>query len=175
MEPSQIEQSLFQLLAVAEEQQKATASALQGLAQERANLQQTINAAVSAALSKAGQEALKDGSKAVALASTKLTSAAQWLSIRILGAFTVGLVAMAFLGFGFVQWEMSEYHSLEKKKQLLEEELPILEEQAAAWEKKAGRATLTVCGPKKKPCVRVNPSAGTYGNKDEVFYILHGS
>lgn len=183
MDSTQVEQNLFQLLTVVEEQQKAATKAITALGQEREKIAKereeiraTINSAVKAALASAGEAALKDSAKALSLASSKVRTAAQWLSFQVVGAALAGLLLVAFIGFGFMEWKQYEYQSLVEKTKRLEDELPVLEAQAAHWEEKAGRATLSRCGPKKKPCARVNPDAGTFGDKrlGETYYILDG-
>jgi hypothetical protein len=175
MDSNQIEQSLYQLIAIAEENQKAVKAALDGLSKEREAIPKTIQSAVEQSVAANIKTSLKGSSEAIAHASGQLTNASQWFSLGILGTCAGALLLIALIGFGFVEWKKSEVQELADRKALLEQELPILEARAAEWEQKAGRAVLTQCGPKKKPCVRVNPSAGTFGTKDEVFYILDGS
>lgn len=185
MDSSQIEQTLCLMLTVAEEHQKASASALKGLAQEREalakertalqqNIQTAVQQAVSTTLKEGLSTALRGSPEAISKASSTLTNAAEWFSYKLFGFFTGAMALVAFVIFGFVGWQKYEYQSMVEKKKLLEEELPQLEARAAEWEQKAGKAILTVCGTKKKPCVRVNPKAGTFGANGEVFYIIDG-
>jgi hypothetical protein len=184
MESNQIEQNLYQMLTVTEEQQKNTASALKGLAQEREalakeraalqeNIQTAVQQAVSTTLKEGLREALKGSPEAISKASSTLTDAASWFSFKLFGFCAGALALVAFLIFGFVEWEKYEYQSMVEKKKLLEEELPQLEARTAEWEERAGRATLNRCGPKKKLCVKVNKQAGVFGTEGE-FYVIDG-
>ena len=183
MDSSQIEQTLCLMLTVAEEHQKASASALKGLAQEREalakertalqqNIQTAVQQGVSTTLKEGLREALKGSPEAISKASSTLTDAAEWFSFKLFGFCAGALAVVAFLGFSFVEWQKYEYQSMVERKKLLEQELPQLEARAAQWEEKGGRATLNHCGTKKKLCVKVNKQAGTFG--DGEFYIIDG-
>jgi hypothetical protein len=168
MDSNQIEQNLFQLITLAEEQQKAIASALKGLTQEREALPKTIQTAVEQSVAANIKTSLKGSSEAITVASGKLTTASQWFSLGILGACAGALVLIALIGFGFVEWKKYEVQELADRKALLEQELPQLEARAAEWEQKAGRAV-----PKKKLCVKVNKQAGAFGTEGE-FLVIDG-
>lgn len=55
-------------------------------------------------------------------------------------------------------------------------EVANLKAQADEFSQKAGKATLSACGGKRRLCVRVDERAGRFGEtpKGELFMVIHG-
>ena len=218
------EKQLFGLLALAEEQQKTIATALEGLARERAALAQAASSAASAVeavkrtvaevgpslqavvgdgVRSAMQRALAGVPEAVATSlqaagqplvgrlAEVVTSAGEaesrlrravagfgwkWLAL-VFSATVAGLLVMALGAWTFTVWQQRDVAALAVQKQALSAEVAELQAGADKWAKKAGRATLTTCGEKKRLCVTLDTGTILLRNsedKEGIYAVLQG-
>lgn len=197
---SEAEDRLYGLMEIAERQQAAAQAALDGLSAERAALErerqalarevatlaQRTNNAVHLAVSQSLAEAAGHGAEAVGRATEPLlgklasvTKSAgdadmalrrvvQWASLRLLG-WIMGLIAGLVL-FGWlsstalVWWDSGRIDTLQSQ-------IATLQANRQALVKAGMLGALSVCGPNRRPCVRVDESAGVYGNHSDYMVI----
>jgi hypothetical protein len=197
---SEAEDRLYGLMEVAERQQAAAQAALEGLAAERAALErerqalarevatlaQRTNSAVHLAVSQSLAEAAGHGAEAVERATAPLlgrladvTKSArdadmalrrvvQWASWRLL-AWIMALIAVLVL-FGWLSstviiwWDSGRIDTLQSQ-------IATLQANHRAWVKAGVLGALSICGPDRRPCVRVDKGAGSFGKHADYMVI----
>lgn len=79
----------------------------------------------------------------------------------------VGLmVSAAAIGYSIGAWTESEVVELRQER-------AVLQAAVSDFEKRAGRAVLSLCGNSKKTCVKVNPTQ-RYLDNESVYYVING-
>ena len=203
------EHRLYGLIELAETQQAAVQTALQGLAAERAALQReretlargvqalerSTRAAVHAAVTESLAGAAGEGVAAVQTATrpllgqlagvteragqaeTALRGVVLWASWRLLG-WVVGAVAtLVLLGWlastAVLWWDMNAIGAAQVRKAQLEAAVAELAANHDAWEKAGMLGKLGQCGPKAKPCIRVDENGGAFGDQAD-YRVIQG-
>jgi hypothetical protein len=199
---SEAEDRLYGLMEIAERQQAAVQTALEGLITERVALQQerlalarevgalaegtkeAVHLAVAESLAGAASEGteavgkatkpllgkLADVTKSAGDADVALRRVVQWASWRLLGWIMALIAALVLLGWlsstVLVWWDT-------KRISTLQSQIATLEANHRTWVKAGMLGALNVCGPDRRPCVRVDKSAGAYGKHAE-YRIING-
>ena len=199
---------LYGLMEIAEGQQAAVQTALEGLAAERAGLRRErealarqvqaveggARAAVRAAVVDSLAGAATEGAAAVQAATRPLldrvagvtAEAGQaeaalrgvvlWASWRLLGWVVAVGAATVVLGWlmssGVLWWNTSAIGAAQERKAELQAEVAELQANRDAWVKAGLMAKLERCGPKARPCIRVDESAGGFGERGDFRVIL---
>jgi hypothetical protein len=205
---SEAEDRLYGLMEIADRQQAAVQTALDGLAAERAAWQrererleyeiQALDLGTRAAVRSAVQESFSgvavQGVEAVQAASRPLLSnlagmteaAGQaeramrgvvlWASWRLLGwllAVVAGLMLLVWVAnTSMLWWDASAIGAAQARKVELQAEVVDMQANRDDWAKAGLLAKLEKCGPKARPCVRVDEGAGAFGNQSDYRVIL---
>lgn len=158
-------------------------------------LSEDIRSAVLKAISESMTGAAETGAQAVRAAtepllgtltgvSTQATQAeaalrgvVQWAGWRLLVwglATTAGLAVLCWLASAAVLWwDTSAIGTAQLHKAQLQAEIAELQASRDAWAKAGLLGKLEQCGPKKRPCVRVDESAGSFGDQSD-YRIIRG-
>lgn len=196
------ENRLYGLMEIAERQQAAVQVALDGLMTERAALEQerlalarevgalakgtkeAVHSAVTESLAGAASEGTKavgkatepllgklaDVKKSAGDADVALRRVVHWASWRLLSWIMALVAALVLLGWlsstALVWWDT-------KRIDTLQSQIAKLEANHRTWVKAGMLDALSVCGPDRRPCVRVDNSAGLFG-KHADYRIIHG-
>ncbi len=193
--------SLYGLVEIADRQQAAVQAALEGLAAERAALARQVQAlqsgvqgAARAAVAEGLAGAATEGVAAVQAATGPLLSrldsvavqAGQadaalrgvvlWASWRLLGWVVAVGAATVLLGWlmssGVLWWNTSAIGAAQEHKAELQAEVAELQANRDALVKAGMMAKLERCNPGYRPCIRVNESAGAFGDRSDFRVIL---
>jgi hypothetical protein len=123
------------------------------------------------------QTAMDNLSKQAEEVEVALDTALRWLSWRFLVMGLSGVAALAALWWlascAVLWWDVSAIGKAQVRKIQLETEIARLEANRDAWENAGMSATLSRCGPRKRPCVKVDESAGAFGRQGD--YRIIGS
>lgn len=199
---SEAEDRLYGLMEIAERQQAVVQAALDGLTAERAALERerrelarevaalvqgtrkAVHSAVSESLAGAaskGVEAvgkateplldkLADVTAGAGEAEAALQRVVQWASWRLLGWIMALIAALVLFGWlsstALVWWDSGRINTLQ-------DQIATLQANHRAWVKRGMLGALSVCGPDRRPCVRVNESAGAFG-KHADYRVIRG-
>lgn len=203
------EEKLYGLLEIAEQQQVAAQTALDGLATERAafaeerkhwaesigpfseEMRALVLQAVTGSMAdvvETGTEAVKgataplldildDMSEQAKQAETSLRVVVQWASWRLLGWGLATIASLALLWWlavcAVLWWDTTAIGQAQVQKAQIEIEITKLQASHDAWVKAGMLGKLDRCGPKQRPCVQVDESAGSYGNQSD-YRIIRG-
>jgi hypothetical protein len=199
---SEAEDRLYGLMEIAERQQAAVQTALDGLIAERAALKQerlalaaeaavlvqgtkdAVHSAVAESLAGAadkGAEAvgeatkpllgkLADVTKSAGHADVALRRVVEWASWRLLGWIVALIAALVLFGWlsstALVWWDTKRINTLNSQ-------IATLQANHRAWVKAGMLGALSTCGPDRRPCVRVDESAGAFGNHAD-YRVIRG-
>jgi hypothetical protein len=205
---SEADEQLYGLMEIAERQQAAVQTALEGLAAERLALQRereqlaherqalargtqtAVHSAVEASLARAasaGVQAVQAAAQPLlgrldkvadeaGQAEAALRRVVLWASWRLLGwgvAAIASLVVLLWLASGAVLWwDAGAIGAARARKAELEAEIAQLQAVRDGWEKAGMLGRLERCGPKARPCVRVDEGAGGFGDRGDYRVIL---
>ena len=98
-----------------------------------------------------------------------------WKWIALVGSVAAGCIAAIALGAWMsVWWQRHQVEVLSAEKVQLTAEVAKLRAGAAAWASRAGRADLSSCGKPDRVCVRVDKTAGEFGDANAQYYVLYG-
>ncbi|GBR73959.1 hypothetical protein [Acidiphilium acidophilum] len=198
---SEPEDRLYGLMEIAERQQAAVQAALDGLTAERAALErerqalarevtalaqrtrQAVHSAVVESLAGAAGEGvaavrvatqpllgeLAGVTTGAARAEAALRRVVQWASWRLLGWIMALIAALVLFGWlsstALVWWDTGRISKLQ-------DQIATLQANHRAWVKAGMLGALTICGPDRRPCVRVDKSAGAFGKHADYRVIL---
>lgn len=204
-----VEEKLYGLLEIAEQQQVAAQTALDGLTSERAAfaeereqwtesigpLSEELRAAVLQAVTNSMADVMQTGTDAVKgmttplldslgvmseqakQAETSLRSVVQWARWRLLGWALATIASLAVLWWlavcAVLWWDTSAIGRTQVQKAQMEVEIAKLQASRDAWMKAGMLGKLDRCGPKQRPCVQVDESAGSYGDQSD-YRIIRG-
>jgi hypothetical protein len=205
------EDRLYGLMEIAERQQAAVQSALDGLAAERAALKREremlargvgaledgMRAAVQSAVTESLSDAATQGVEAVQIATrpllgklagvTESTGRAEaalrrvvlWASWRLLGwivAMVAALVLLGWLASSAVRWwDTRAIGAALMEKAQLQVDVAALQANHDAWVQAGMLEKLERCGPGRRPCIRVDENAGSFGSDGHNDYrIIQG-
>ena len=153
-----IQQQLFGLIAVAEEQQAKAQAAVDALAAERRQLDKSITAA-STRLESSVRDACEEariGSYAVVQGITSKITSVAW---RIAVAVIVAVIVVAWLT---VWYQRDQIDSMAKRRTALIADIAEMELQVERLEKKGGRIVIDWCndGGKSRLCIPISTDQG---------------
>jgi hypothetical protein len=121
------------------------------------------------------QTALDDIAEQAEQMETILRTITDWLRWRFLWmglAGVLGLVGLWWLATcAVLWWDTSAIGGAQMQKVRLQTEIAQLEANREAWVKAGMESTLSRCGPKKRPCVKVDESAGSFGEQGNYRFI----
>ncbi len=99
-----------------------------------------------------------------------------WASWRLLGwimALAAGLVLLGWLASTAVLWwDTGTIAAAQERKAALQAEVAQMQANRDGWEKAGMLGKLERCGPKSRPCVRVDENAGPFGDRSDYRIIL---
>lgn len=174
------EQELFGLVAVAQEQQKAVKSAIDGLtaervalARERAALGTVVADSVKQSLRGASEVATKSLREAANPIFSKLDSAVRaatevegymraagawfaWKWVAMAAGGTAGVCLIAYLA---LAWQLHEVSSLRTEKAALAAEVTQMRANVSALKRRGGNIVMTTCGGRL--CIEASSNQGT--------------
>ncbi|BAP88985.1 putative uncharacterized protein [Burkholderiales bacterium GJ-E10] len=129
----------------------------------------------------AADQAIEDLSSAVRgvrEAESVLDSAGKsftWKWFALAGsAAASSIAAIAFGAWLSVWWQRHQVEDLAAEKVQLVSDVAKLRASAAAWTNRAGRANLSSCGKPARICVRVDKTAGEFGDANAQYYVIFG-
>ena len=194
-----LEERLFGLIEIAEQQQAAAQAALEGLAAERVALklereqlaqerralelgtQAAVRLAVEESLGRAagiGVEAVQAAARPLlgrldrvadgaGQAEAALRRVVLWASWRLLGWGVASIAALVLLWWlassAVLWWDAGAIGSAQVQKAQLEAEIAGLKANQDEWVKAGMLGKLEHCGTNNRPCIRVDESAGPFG------------
>jgi len=198
------EDRLYGLMEVAERQQAAVQAALEGLAAERAALargvrdvqvgaQGAVRGAVADSLAGAATEGvaavqaatgpllsrLAGVAEQVGQADAALRGVVAWASWRLLG-WMAAAVALLVLGGWLAStlvlwWDTGAIGAARVERRQLQLEIAELRASRDEWAKTGALAKLERCGPKSRPCIRVDEGAGAFQSGGHADYrVIQG-
>ena len=205
---SEADEQLYGLMEIAERQQAAVQTALEGLAAERVALQgereqlaaerqalaQSTQTAVRVAVEGSLERATRAGVQTVQAAAQPLLGrldrladgAGQaeaalrrvvlWASWRLLGWGVVVIASLVLLlwlaSCAVLWWDAGAIGAAQARKLALEAEIAQMQANRDGWEKAGMLGKLEHCGPKSRPCIRVDEGAGGFGDRGDYRVIL---
>ena len=99
-----------------------------------------------------------------------------WASWRLLGwlvAVVAGLMLLSWIAnAGMLWWDTRAIGAAEARKAQLQAEIAEMQANHDEWAKTGMLAKLARCGPKARPCIRVDEGAGAFGNRSDYRVIL---
>ena len=105
-----------------------------------------------------------------ARAETALRRVVQWASWRLLGWIMALIAALVLFGWlsstALVWWDSGRIDTLQ-------DQIARLQANHRTWVKAGMLGALSVCGPDRRPCVRVDESAGAFG-KHADYRVIRG-
>ncbi len=109
-------------------------------------------------------------------AEAALRQVVLWASWRLLGwvmAAVAGLVLLGWLASTLVLWwDMGTIAAAQVQKAQLQAEMAEMQANHDGWVKAGMLGKLERCGPKARPCIRVDESAGPFGERSDYRVIL---
>ena len=109
-------------------------------------------------------------------ADAALREVVAWASWRLLGwvmAAVAGLVLMGWLASTLVLWwDTGTIGAAQAEKVRLQAEVVEMQANRDEWAQAGFLAKLARCGPKSRPCVRVNEGAGAFGTASDYRVLL---
>jgi len=191
---SEAEDRLYGLMEIAERQQAAVQVALDGLITERAALEQerlalarevgalakgtkeAVHSAVAESLAGAASEGaeaageaikpllgkLADVTKSAGDADVALRRVVQWASWQLLGRIMALITTLVLFGWlsstALVWWDSGRINTLQ-------DQIAMLQANHKTWVKAGMLDKIAFCSPGHRPCIQVDESAGTFGEK----------
>lgn len=120
---------------------------------------------------------LTDVSAEAKQAEAALRGVVRWASWRLLGWGLASIGGLALLWWlavcAVLWWDTSAIGAAQLQKAQLQSEVAALKASHDAWNRAGMLGKLEQCGPKNRPCIRVDESAGTYGDQSD-YRIIRG-
>jgi len=154
------------------------------------SLRTAVQAAVTGSLAAAATEGVKAVQTATApllgelagmtstagQAETALRRVVLWASWRLLGWIMAAMAALVLLGWlastAVLWWDTGAIGRAQARKAQLEAEVAELQANREAWVMAGLLGKLERCGPKSRPCIRVDERAGSFGDQADYRVIL---
>ena len=99
-----------------------------------------------------------------------------WASWRLLGwIVAVGAVTVVLgwlMSSGVLWWDTGAIQAARAEKAQLQAEVAEMQANRDEWAKTGALAKLERCGPKARPCVRINEGAGVFGTASDYRVLL---
>ncbi len=115
-------------------------------------------------------------SSQAAQAETALRNVVQWASWRLLGWGVAGIAVLVLLGWLasslVLWWDAGAIGAAQLQKAQLEVEIAGLRANQDEWIKAGMLGKIEHCGPTMRPCIRVDESAGPFGEQSDHRVIL---
>lgn len=109
-------------------------------------------------------------------AETALRRVVLWASWRLLGWIMAATAALVLLGWlastAVLWWDTGAIGRAQVRKAQLEAEVAELQANREEWAKTGMLGKLERCGPKSRPCLRVDERAGSFGDQADYRVIL---
>jgi hypothetical protein len=205
---SDADEQLYGLMEIAERQQAAVQTALEGLAVERVALQRereqlaaerqalerSTHRAVTVAVETSLERAGRAGIQAVQVAAQPLLGRLDqmaagageaeaalrrvvlWASWRLLGWGVAAIAGVGLLWWlassAVLWWDAGAIVAAQARKAELEMEIGQLQATRDGWVRAGMLGKLERCGPKSRPCIRVDEGAGGFGERGDYRVIL---
>ena len=100
-----------------------------------------------------------------------------WASWRLLGWVMAGVAGLVLLGWLastlVLWWDTGTIAAAQLQKAQLQQEVAGLQATQDAWVKAGMLGKLERCGPKARPCIRVDESAGPFGERSD-YRVIQG-
>lgn len=209
MSAAEDEARLYGLLELAEQQQAAVKTALDGLAAERMALRREREAlartasdlasstraaaeqGVQTSLAGAATQGmaavqaatrpllgrLTDMTEQIGQAEVALQRVVLWASWRLLGWMMAGVAGLVLLGWLastlVLWWDTGTIAAAQVRKAQVQAEVAEMQANYDGWGKMGMLGKLERCGPKARPCIRVDESAGPFGERSE-YRVIQG-
>jgi len=110
-------------------------------------------------------------------AEVALRGVIRWASWRLLGWGLASIGGLALLWWlavcAVLWWDTSAIGTVQLQKVQLQSEIAELKASHDAWVRAGMLSKVEQCGPKNRPCVRVDESAGSYGDQSD-YRIIRG-
>jgi len=109
-------------------------------------------------------------------AETALRRVVLWASWRLLGWIMAAMAALVLLGWlastAVLWWDTGAIGRAQARKAQLEGEVAELQANREGWAMAGMLGKLERCGPKSRPCIRVDERAGSFGDQADYRVIL---
>ena len=109
-------------------------------------------------------------------ADAALRGVVAWTSWRLLGWMLAAVAGLVLLGWlastAVLWWDTGAIGAARVEKRQLQMEVAEMRANRDEWAKAGFLAKLTRCGPKARPCVRVDESAGAFGTASDYRVLL---
>ena len=109
-------------------------------------------------------------------ADAALRGVVAWASWRLLGwIVAVGAVTVVLgwlMSSGVLWWDTGAIQAARAEKAQLQAEVAEMQANRDEWAKTGALAKLERCGPKARPCVRINEGAGVFGTASDYRVLL---
>ena len=109
-------------------------------------------------------------------ADAALRGVVAWASWRLLGwLVAVGAVTVVLgwlMSSGVLWWDTGAIQAARAEKAQLQAEVAEMQANRDEWAKTGALAKLERCGPKARPCVRINEGAGVFGTASDYRVLL---
>ena len=110
-------------------------------------------------------------------AEAALRNVVQWASWRLLGWGVAGIAALALLWWlassAVLWWDAGAIGAAQVQKAQLEAEIGDLQANHDAWVKAGMLGKIERCGPRSRPCIGVDESAGPFGEQSN-YRVIEG-
>ena len=176
------EERLYGLMEIAERQQAAVQAALDGLAAERAAVAESLAGAategVAAVQAATGPllSRLAGVAEQAGQADAALRGVVAWASWRLLGWMVAAVALLVLLGWlasnAVLWWDTGTIGAAQAERARLQAAVAAMQANRDEWVKAGLIAKLERCGPKARPCVRINESAGAFGTSSDYRVLL---
>lgn len=138
---------------------------------ETRNGAQEAGAAVARGAVDSLQALLEDLTEQAEQTETTLRSITRWMTWRFLWLGLAGVAGLAILSWlascALLWWDTSAIGRAQVQKVRLQAEIAQLEAHRDAWVDAGMEGKLSRCGRKKRPCVRVDEQAGSFGDQSD--------
>jgi hypothetical protein len=119
---------------------------------------------------------LADMTERAGQAEAALRRVVLWASWRLLGWVIAGVASLVLIGWvatmAVLWWDTGAIADAQVEKAQLQQEVAELQASHDAWVKAGMLGKLDQCGPKRRPCIRVDESAGPFGERLDYRVIL---
>lgn len=172
-----VEDQLYRLIEVAERQQEAAQTSVKALAAERAAFAQeretwfkgvpSLKDDVRQAIAQSQRDAISTMTTRATQAEESLRTVAGWASRRLLLWGLSAIAGLMLVPSMMLWWQTSTIEALQTEKVQLLASVAQLRANRDAWVKAGMLGEIRQCGASKRPCIKVDESAGAFGDRGE--------